>query len=374
MHMVTIPKVFAWVTVFTAGVLFAATGVTATTPPSEPSSEEQTAPSVPPASPGILSDRVALESYIRAYGIKKTMVELHGLSVTHGSCHNAAHHAGHIAYELFGEQSFRECSAECHSGCYHGATEAYFHKNGIANLKKHLALLCNKELNGFFTHQCLHGIGHGLMAWTDYDLPQALKSCDLLDRGQDSCWTGVFMENIVAKLGEKKARVTKYLSNDPAYPCNDPKLDERYRGSCWFLQTSRMLQLFGTNFAKVAAVCAKAPASYQYLCFGSMGREVGGKFRGNPKGAIMACTNAPLGTMREACLMGAVQDSFWDPRGQDAALGFCKLLSDPKEERACYGTIFRRAREVLSGAPALQSFCAKVERAYQEECRTKRTL
>jgi plastocyanin len=145
----------------------------------------------------IFNDKEALETYIGEYGPKETIKQLNFLSSEFGSCHDPAHVAGRLTYELMGEEAFRECGSECHSGCYHGATEAYFKEHGTNNLSKNLNTLCGDELNGFFSHQCIHGIGHGLMAWASYDIFEALKSCDLLDSRRDSCWTGVFMENIV---------------------------------------------------------------------------------------------------------------------------------------------------------------------------------
>jgi hypothetical protein len=159
---------------------------------------------------------------------------------------------------------------------------------------------------------------------------------------------------------------TKYLSDDPQYPCNI--VDEKYKSSCYFLQTSRMVQLLGGNYEKVADACLKAPVLYQYSCFSSMGRDVGGANRKNPAGAIRACSYAPSGQLRTACLLGAAQDTFWDPSGQDDAISFCKLLSDKAEKDACYGIIIPRAYEVISSPADIKTFCNKIEGEYQSIC------
>lgn len=328
-------------------------------------------------SEAIFSDDAALKDFIEAYGLKQTTTHLNELSAKFGSCHNTAHRAGRIGYEVYKEKAFKECGAECHSGCYHGATEAFFKENGTAHLSEELNVICSSELNPFFSHQCLHGIGHGLTAWTSYDLPEALKSCDLLERGQDSCWTGVFMENIVGALapGQTGAagdsgHVSKYLNDDPNFPCDSPNIDEKYRSSCYFLQTDRMLQLFGGDFKKVAAGCAAVPAQHRRVCFESMGRDVGGANPGRPEGAIAACKYAPAGDYRIGCLIGAAQDTFWDPTGQDAGLAFCGALTVKAEKDACYSIIFSRAPEVLASKTGQNSFCDKVESGYRDSCRS----
>ncbi len=307
-----------------------------------------------------------LYSYIKKFGPTKTVQHLNELVPQFGDCHQTAHQAGRFAYEIYNEKAFQLCSAECHSGCYHGATEAYFKEHGTANLTQSLNVICNSELNPFFSHQCLHGVGHGLMAWTNYALPDALKSCDLLTKGFDSCWTGVFMENIVGGLDEKDGHKTKYLNNDPQYPCTD--VEDKYKGSCYFLQTSRMIQLFAGDFKKIGSECSKVPKLYQRTCFESMGRDVGGVFRANPLGAKEACTSAPAGTMRIGCLIGAAQDTFWDPTGQKDALNFCQMLTDKAEKKACYDVIFDRAPQVLTSTDDLKKFCANVESEYRDQC------
>jgi len=311
-------------------------------------------------------DLDALYSYMRKFGPTKTTRHLHELQTQFGDCHQMAHNAGNYAYEIYGAAAFQLCSAECHSGCYHGATEAFFREHGTNNLQEDLQVICGSELNSFFSHQCIHGIGHGLMAWADYDIFEALENCDLLSDRQASCYTGVYMENIVGGLAQDEGHFTEYLNDDPHFPCTI--VEEKYKAACYHYQTSRMVQLFNGDFAKVAATCAEAPQVYQVSCFQSMGRDIGGAQRGNPELAIAACSNAPKGNLREWCLMGAVQDSFWDPSGQDAALLFCRLLRDTGEKNACYDTIFFRAPQVLVSLKDREIFCTKAEYEYQKQC------
>jgi plastocyanin len=307
-----------------------------------------------------------LYSYVVKFGPSKATLRLHSLEHKFGDCHTAAHDVGNAAYEVYDARAFQLCSAECHSGCYHGAAEMYFREHGTADLTKDLKIICSSELNSFYSHQCIHGIGHGLMAWADYDLPQALQNCDLLPASKASCYSGVYMENIVGGLAPEQGHFTEYLSEDPHFPCN--VVEDKYQGACYFYQTSRMVQLFGGDFSKVAETCAEADARYHRSCFESMGRDVGGYNRGNPAGAIAACRHAPEGNARNWCLSGAVQDSFWDPSGQDLGLQFCKILTEPAQKDICYATIFGRATQVLVSSDDLRAFCKKAEEIYQAQC------
>ena len=318
-------------------------------------------------SPEIFNNNEALKTYAQNHGAKETLTYLNQISLQYGSCHDTAHRLGRITYELYGDKAFKECGAECHSGCYHGATEAYFREHGTANLANNLKTLCSSDLNYFFSHQCIHGVGHGLTAWSNYEINDALKICDTLPQRQDSCWTGVFMENIVGGLSDQgDGHFTKYLSDDPQYPCNI--VEEKYKSSCYFLQTSRMIQLFKGDFKKVSDACLKAPKAYQNSCFSSMGRDVGGSNKRNPEGLISNCSVVPKGQFRTDCIVGAVQDYFWDHSGQDDAINFCKLLIDKDEKNDCYKTIFQRATEIFTTKSDLKNFCAKAEIPYQSSC------
>lgn len=296
-------------------------------------------------------------------------------------CHDRAHQIGRFSYEIFGTEAFKLCSSQCHSGCYHGAAEAFFKDKGTTNLQQNLSLICQDQTNRFFSHQCIHGVGHGLMAWSNYQLYEALNICDGLEGGeaQTSCYTGVFMENIVGGLSVENAQVsfsssrhyTKYLTSDPHYPCS--AIPEKYQGSCYFLQTSRMIQLYQGDFQKVAQSCSAAPTQYQKDCFQSMGRDVGGTSKHNVKLAISKCQFAPAGVMRQECLSGAVQDTFWDPSGRDEATSFCSLLTDKSEKDRCFQTIAIRSSEVLIGLD-LKSFCQNIPGNLQYLCQKEATL
>ncbi|MBY0309969.1 cupredoxin domain-containing protein [Patescibacteria group bacterium] len=321
----------------------------------------------------IFSNDELLKSYVQSFGPKATVEYLHELSAEFGDCHQSAHAAGHFAYELYGSEAFQACSAQCHSGCYHGATEAYFGEHGTKDLAKNLGIICGSVSNPFFSHQCIHGVGHGLTAWTSYDVPEALRACDLLPSGHESCYTGVFMENVVggiakdeAKNSEETAHVTQYLSQDPQFPCT--VVDEKYKASCYIFQTSRMVQLYDGDFSKVAKACLAAPELYRAHCFQSMGRDVGGVNRGNPSRAIAECKHVPDGNFRSDCLVGAVQDSFWDSSGHDVAINFCKLLVDSTEKHHCYKTIIERAPQVIEAKTDRHIFCNKVETPFQQDC------
>ncbi len=317
----------------------------------------------------LFRDDTLLSAFVKRYGPAATVRILSENEQRAGvDCHQRAHVMGRLAYEQFGAIAFSLSGHECHSGGYHGATEAFFRDRGTSQLQSDIGVVCSAGLNDFFRHQCVHGIGHGLMAWTSYELFDALELCDLLEAvsDQQSCFSGVFMENVGGGLSGSMGHFTEFLSDDPHFPCNI--LDDRYVVPCYFFQSSRMIQVFGGDFERLAAACAEAPAVAHAVCFGSMGRDVGGVTRGDPERAIRLCSYAEVPANRLDCLDGAVQDSFWDPAGADNALAFCRTLDEDDEKRRCYSTIVERSGFVLDDPVALEGFCGRVEAGYREGC------
>ncbi len=318
----------------------------------------------------LLTSDSLLHHFIETYGPAQTVAVLARAGArARIDCHQRAHMLGHMAYRRFGAVALATAGHECHSGSYHGATEAMFQERGTLNLEDDVASLCGETTNRFFLHQCMHGIGHGLMAWTSYELHDALALCDRAGETMDqhSCYSGVFMENAVGGLQGSMGHKTAYLSDDPHFPCN--VVDERYMAPCYFYQTSHMVSIFRGDFSKVAAACAELEGFARRLCFESMGRDVGGRTRGDPDRSIALCSSAADPQDRRHCLDGAVQDYFWDASGAEPATEFCRLLDDDADKRSCYGTIIQRAGEILSDPAERARFCSALEEPYARRCR-----
>lgn len=314
----------------------------------------------------------ALTKFLREFGPAEAVKALgEGARHTNADCHRRAHDVGRAAYDLFGAAAFYLASHECQAGSYHGATEALFRDRGTVNLQDDVSVLCSYATVPFYYSQCLHGVGHGLMAWTSYELYDALALCEGLLTEDDhlACYSGVFMENVIGGLSGTMGHVTEYLSDDPHYPCDS--LDEKYVQMCYFYQSTRMMILYGNDVGRVAKECAAAPEEAHHHCFRSMGRDVGGFSVGDPARGIELCSLVQSPTNRGYCLEGAVQNRFWDTSGADEALLMCGMLTDLADRFSCYQTIVLRAQELYETNEEFQSFCAEVDESFRAWCRSK---
>jgi hypothetical protein len=254
-------------------------------------------------------------------------------------CHVVAHSIGRETFLAAGtvDGSFKACDQTCHSGCYHGAMERFL-RGATAGDEGHLtmqelqdkaATACNPSLELRYRFQCLHGLGHAIMYFSDYDLRDSLKICDATGDQwtQSSCYGGVFMENVVAADPSKR----DLSSTDYQYPCDS--VDTQYRSDCYLMQTSRMFDM-GLGPSGVIDQCNKA-APYTDICIQSMGRDLSDQARaGTPRQVSSTCEQC--GSEVQACTRGviyAVIDNTWDGR---YAFPYCASYANDDAVTYCF--------------------------------------
>ena len=241
-------------------------------------------------------------------------------------CHRIAHMIGSASLAYFKgnvAQTYAHGSPSCASGYYHGILERAF-----ANVFTHRGLiraartLCNGagvRRMGFLDYQCTHGLGHGLMIQTGYDLPMSLAICGSLKTRWDevSCTGGAFMENGSTVYGLR----SQWLKTDnPLYPCGVVKL--RNRASCYLRVTTQVLNVNHYNWPKTAQTCAELASKWQRFCFRSYGRDTVNYAGGNADSILRLCGLA--GAAEGQCLYGAARTLADRDANTDSAAAFCR--------------------------------------------------
>ena len=257
-------------------------------------------------------------------------------------CHPVVHAIGRETFRLKGNihDSFSACNQTCHSGCYHGSVERFLRGDEVysqtdkhpsqAELKQKAAVACDPNTPMRLRFQCLHGLGHALMFFSRYDLGQSLGACDALpdDWSRNSCYGGVFMENVSNSTNEKK----NFSPTEYHVPCN--RMDSKYRRECYMMQTSRMSEM-GLSTQRLFDECDKA-GEYREACTQSVGRDLSNRARvGQPGFAAQECEMARE-EIRRACVRGivyALVDNTWDGH---YAMPFCDHLSEEIDQDNCF--------------------------------------
>jgi hypothetical protein len=247
-------------------------------------------------------------------------------------CHRIAHRMGGAGLERYDNDvslAFSKGSASCWSGYYHGILEWSLGGLSGGELADVVRGICD-DVRGqgtFLLYQCVHGLGHGVMITTGYDLPGALDGCRALKDHWDrtSCWGGVFMENVATGEGSP-IEVTgepEWLDDrDLLYPCDDDKVVPRVaKERCYVMVTSRILQTNGQDFAGAAAWCRRAERDFITVCFQSLGRDASGSSIYDPQQTVERCRVAE--EYMPHCIWGAARDFTMRHAGTEEASEFC---------------------------------------------------
>ena len=279
------------------------------------------------------------------------------------SCHPVVHAIGRETFRLKStvQDSFAACDQTCHSGCYHGAMERFMRGEGgdeerhisFEEVKAKAATACDPNQPTRFRFQCLHGLGHAVVYFADYQLEQALEACDAVGDGwsRSSCYGGAFMENVFSATPEK----SDLSSTDYHYPCS--KLGAKYQNDCYMMQTTRMSEM-GLSTDRLFEEC-RAAGQYRHTCMQSIGRDLSNDVRiGDPALVAKKCERGAPGPEREACTRGvayALIDNTWDGK---YAFPFCQSYDGGDDAAYCFTISTGYLRGTFEkSAPALIAEC-----------------
>jgi hypothetical protein len=228
----------------------------------------------------------------------------------------------------------------CNSGYLHGVIEAYF-KNSD-NLLSTMKTVCRGyKLGSFASWECLHGVGHGIMFYTENDLPLSIRSCEIYrDRfSLSACVNGVFMENFNT---DQKIHPSKYLrADDPFYPCNDQKDD--YKSDCYLNAPTYYLHLHKGSYGDALVWCGSADSRYISTCVEGVGSQAIKENINSPRIVERICM-VEASQIRQWCIYGMVSLYINNFGSLDLARSLCNNL-DWTDKQSCENVVKYRKGE-----------------------------
>jgi hypothetical protein len=285
-------------------------------------------------------------------------------------CHRIAHTIGSAAlarYKGNVAEAFVRGSSSCASGYYHGILEHSF-AQADAQTVPELGVVARRlcadpqvRNQAYLAFQCLHGLGHGLMIRSGYNLPFSLSVCDRLETGWDqrSCHGGAFMENISSSYGIR----SQWLRDDDLiYPCRT--IEEHQKEGCYLIVTSRILGANGYDWKDAARVCRTSDPDWVDTCFQSFGRDAAGVTLFQADRAARLCRLTD--DQAPECFYGAARAIANNHADAASAKGLCELAPKSSKPR-CYEGIGTYV-EVLIAPKTRQSVCAAITREYFKAC------
>lgn len=254
------------------------------------------------------------------------------------SCHALVHEIGQNAYQKYNDfgEAMKYQDEVCNSGYLHGIIEAHFSKS--ADIFTTLQSVCaTYKPTSFIGWECYHGVGHGLMYFTQNILPRSLSLCDTYENidARSACVNGVFMENFNT---DQKLHPSRYLkSSDPFFPCNEQK--SVHQGDCYLYAPSYYLNLHKNDYHQAIKWCRTAGKDFQLICINGVGAQMMKENSNNPKFVESICMSDKNGT--EACIDGLVGLYINHFGGLDEAKILCNKL-EKANQPICEQTIVSR--------------------------------
>ena len=141
------------------------------------------------------------------------------------------------------------------------------------------------------------------------------------------------MENVIA---DGLNHITGYLDpTRPLYPCTDSP--ERYKSTCYLMQTSYMLKVNGGDFKKTFEWCRDA-VEHRNTCFQSLGRDASGRSTSNGEATKATCLLGGNENEVSHCVIGAVKDFISYFHDDREAKEFCGLFGEGTVQTTCFET------------------------------------
>lgn len=249
-------------------------------------------------------------------GLRQLRILSQGDKAVEADCHPMVHNIGHAGLKYYKNdvtKALADANEVCASGYYHGVLESYMADFNDSQLEAQLPKICHhgdREYTSSY-YSCIHGLGHGLTIRFEMDVFKALPYCDHLnDRWEtQSCFGGVFMQNIVADLQPKYHKSVDLKPEDPVYPCNAIREDQK--SQCYGMVSSYILRVNEWNYDRSFAVCDRVESAYVATCYQSMGRDISGTALLDPAQVIANC-NKSKAELRQNCFIGAAKNAVYN--------------------------------------------------------------
>ncbi len=240
-----------------------------------------------------------------------------------GMAHDFAHVIGLAAYAKQGAAGLTVCDFAYAYGCFHGFIEGFLAAAGTGVISQ-IEQSCT-AMGSVHAPSCLHGIGHGLLAYDGYNLTRALSDCDFLQQGSKTyCFDGVFMERATGSMQTASQRF-KLTADNLLAPCD--VIGENYKRECWRNQVFNWRVFFGGDMARVGKQCSLIEKNFQDTCFENFGISMVLAANSDAGQIAALCKTLPDGPASDKCLGGAMSELMFEGKPPNLAQSLCKSFS-----------------------------------------------
>lgn len=275
-----------------------------------------------------------IDSIYTSQGVKAAFVYFNDLSddLNYGAAHLIAHQLGHSLWEdtndvhqalaLIPYVEYSPTEIFRHSGVVHGIFHSYFlygsETQDVHALIKEACSALGGAQQQRLLHDCSHGVGHGLMAYTNNDILQTLYLCKE-SLHPDKCADGAFMERGLLYIpGYGSQKILERDDNECAsFAPEEGKFCARYAG--WTAVLKDLVEKQTSDTTEALKVCEVYTGTLQQECYFLAARDLFTIVYDNDKKAMeAACEKLPIPS---SCLQGLVEWEQWDKAYRNLSTG-----------------------------------------------------
>lgn len=317
--------------------------------------------------------------------------------------HLMGHVVGEVLYMQKGADGMQYCTQDFRNACSHTIVVGLFSEMGVGALPE-IMKACQKAPGGRGAYNmCFHGLGHGVLAFTGYDIPKTVELCAKTKnktgapRGREfpECVGGAVMEIISGGDHDKElwfAQHNKYFqSDDPLFPCDTDMIPEEAKEMCYVYLTPQLFTFAGAaaglpveeDYEKAFTYCAKlTDPKYREICMGGFGKEFVVLARARDIRNIEKMSDAELSTInrwcglakvedgKNACLWSALSSLYWGGENDKALpIRYCTLMQTGDEKKNCFGRLTEMVGFYGKDDDYKRSYCSEIPDQYKEGCK-----
>jgi hypothetical protein len=299
--------------------------------------------------------------------------------------HLMGHFVGNILYKQKGIAGLSDCTDDLGFACSHSIVISSLLENGLSVFDT-INYVCKKSPGPGAYDMCFHGFGHGVLAFTDYQLPDAIKLCSKVGTKEYNnhesieCVGGVIMEMRGGIHDPEVWRMNglKYLDkNDPTKMCEAEYMPNEFKSICYIYLTPFLFDSVSSNdiptkneYISAMTKCQQVvDTELRKACYGGFAKEFVSfeygrdirKIASSSENSLThmwkACTSAPDTFGVEACIEYTIyalyRNGLYPP---SLSARFCAVVSE-LHKNGCYQKAFEVVNSKQTEKGEFELFC-----------------
>lgn len=312
--------------------------------------------------------------------------------------HLLGHVIGDELYKQEGLDGMLYCTPDFRNACSHTIVIGALLENGLGVFDE-VNDVCKKAPGGIGAYtMCFHGFGHGVLAYTQYEMPDAVELCrkvgtEAYNQNEfHQCVGGMVME---MRQGIHDPEVwstkkDKYLDvQDPFKLCASNYMPEEAKFFCYTYITPYIFDAAGAVrgnptpdiFEVSFQYCEQTEKQWRLVCYEGIGKEfvvlaqdrdvrsVDQMTDDRLEKVIQWCDLAKVTDGTEACVQSAQNSLYWGGENDfNVSIRFCSAIPSGDLRLSCFKNMFGNVSYYEQNQQIKQEICESVPSEFKSIC------